>query len=76
MKYIKISRWEGTANRDNPDRPPVEYHLLGFYIQPYDNLMQAIDSEFLEENKNSYIQLNAIEMTEEEYNLLPKFKGY
>lgn len=82
IRYIEISRYEQVEKKIHlavGDKTVYKKDvLLGFYIQPYDNLMQAIDSEFddVEENKDSYLKLKIIEMTEKEYNKLSEFTGY
>jgi hypothetical protein len=59
-------------------KSPLLDDWLGSYIRPIDKISEALNGEFddFEQNVKSYLQLEVVEMTEEEYEQLPEFKGY
>lgn len=60
MKYVKIARM----------------NVGGGYTQPLSTIGEAIANEFEGANDGDQIRLTLVEMTEEDYNLLPEFTGW
>jgi hypothetical protein len=83
--YIKVERLEGRRiNKVAKDIKGnlvdmVNYKSIGFYIQPLDQIQNAVDAEMNDidpEDMEFKITLTPVLMTEEEYNNLPEFTGY
>ena len=59
-KYVKITNLEAD----------------GSYIQPMDQVLQAVDGEIDDLNQPVTLRFEAVEMTDDEFNALPEFSGY
>ena len=59
-KYIKITNMEAKCS----------------YIQRADKLDEILDGELDDLNEPVTLRFEAVDMTDEEYNLLPDFPGY
>jgi hypothetical protein len=75
-EYVKIERKEERKARGAyAGVIPKVWETVGKYIQPIDQLHNAISGEMDSDGKFILI-IEPVEMTEEEYKNLPEFTGY